>query len=419
MSFNLIDAAKGLFTSELVSKASSFLGESETGVSKAISGIVPTVLSGLVNKASSHEGASTVSHMVDEQANAGVLDGLGNFFGSDGGGLLSKGAGLLTSLFGSKADGIGSLISNFAGVKSSTASSLLSMALPAVLGLIGKHTGGGGASSVASLLSSQKDNIAAAVPSGLNLGSVLSGWSGTTTTAATGAAAEVSHHAAAVTETAGGGGAMKFLLPLFLLAALAVGAWYLWGGGSGKGEHETAAVTDSAQKSTAAEATATVAAPEAKESLKVKLVNGTEIEAYKGGIEDKLVAFLGTDYKALGADSLKNIWFDFDNLNFKTASAELTPESQKQVDNMTAILKAYPALKLKIGGYTDKVGNEAANVKLSGARATAVKDALTKAGVGAQVTGAEGYGSQFAKFAADAPESDRVKDRHVSVSVRL
>jgi outer membrane protein OmpA-like peptidoglycan-associated protein len=97
----------------------------------------------------------------------------------------------------------------------------------------------------------------------------------------------------------------------------------------------------------------------------------------------------------------------------------LTAESQKQVDNMTAILKAYPAVKLKIGGYTDKVGNEAANVKLSGARATAVKEALGKAGVGTQVDGAEGYGSKFAVYAADAPEADRVKDRHVSVSVRM
>ena len=59
------------------------------------------------------------------------------------------------------------------------------------------------------------------------------------------------------------------------------------------------------------------------------------------------------------------------------------------------------------------------NKKLSGDRATAVKDALSKAGVGAQVTDAEGYGSTMAKYAADAPETDRVKDRHVSVSVRL
>mgnify|MGYP003549474395 CR=1 FL=1 len=120
----------------------------------------------------------------------------------------------------------------------------------------------------------------------------------------------------------------------------------------------------------------------------------------------------------MGEDSLKKIWFDFDNLNFETGSANLTAGSQAQVSNMVAILKAFPAAKLKIGGYTDKVGNEASNRKLSASRANAVKAALDKGGVGAQVIGAEGYGSEFAKFPADAPESDRVKDRHVSVSIR-
>lgn len=80
MSFNLIDAAKGLFTSELVGKASSFLGESETGVSKAISGIVPALFSGLLNKASSHEGAGAVATMVEAQQGTGVLNGPGDFF---------------------------------------------------------------------------------------------------------------------------------------------------------------------------------------------------------------------------------------------------------------------------------------------------------------------------------------------------
>jgi outer membrane protein OmpA-like peptidoglycan-associated protein len=59
------------------------------------------------------------------------------------------------------------------------------------------------------------------------------------------------------------------------------------------------------------------------------------------------------------------------------------------------------------------------NKKLSAGRAAAVKDALTKAGTGTQVTDTEGYGSAMAKYAADAPGSDRVKDRRVSVSVRL
>jgi outer membrane protein OmpA-like peptidoglycan-associated protein len=63
-------------------------------------------------------------------------------------------------------------------------------------------------------------------------------------------------------------------------------------------------------------------------------------------------------------------------------------------------LKAYPKTKIKIGGYTDKKGDEAANKKLSKSRALAVKAALETAGVGKQVVGAEGYGSEFAK--ADA-----------------
>jgi len=42
----------------------------------------------------------------------------------------------------------------------------------------------------------------------------------------------------------------------------------------------------------------------------------------------------------------KNMWFDFDDLNFKNRSADITDESMKQVHNITAILKAYPKLKL-------------------------------------------------------------------------
>jgi outer membrane protein OmpA-like peptidoglycan-associated protein len=213
-------------------------------------------------------------------------------------------------------------------------------------------------------------------------------------------------------------GALGLLLPLLLLALLSAGVYYLFGtGGSKESEEHAPAATEVKHEAAAPEKP--VMMETTKESLKVKLINGTEIDAYKGGIEDKLVAFLNTDYKALGTDSLKNTWFDFDNLNFHTASAEITAESQNQINNIAAILKAYPAAKLKIGGYTDKVGNETANKKLSGDRASSVKAALDKAGVGTQITDAEGYGSAFAKHPADAPESERVTDRRVSVSVRL
>jgi len=151
------------------------------------------------------------------------------------------------------------------------------------------------------------------------------------------------------------------------------------------------------------------------ESIKVKLPDGTELNANKGGIEDKLVAFLNDSTAKAGKDA----WFDFDNLNFKTNSAEITAESHAQVQNIASILKAYPKLKIKIGGYTDKTGDDAINKKLSQGRADAVLAALKEhKAAETQLVGAEGYGSSFAKAAADAPDEEKQKDRRISVQVR-
>ena len=421
MSFNLLDTVKGLFTGNLISSAASSLGESEGGIQKAISGAIPSLLAGLVSKAGSQEGASGILDLAKQAAGSGILSNISGFLGNDNNNLIGKGAEMLKGILGDKAGGIASIVSNFAGIKHSSASSLLSMAAPVALGALGKHAEENNlnAGGLMSFLNSQKSSIMSALPSGLGSIAGLLGLGGATeAVAGTAHAAAPVHHE----ETAGnGGGSMKFLMPL-LLAILAVAlAIYLFKG-CGTGSNKEATVTeDTTAKVQPAKEPAFIPAPAAagtREMFKVKLPNDTVLDVYKGGIEDKLVAFLGTDYKKLGEDSLKKTWFDFDNLNFKTGSADLTTESQLQVNNIAAILKAFPAAKIKIGGYTDKVGDEAGNKKLSDARAKAVQAALAKAGVGNQVTGAEGYGSALAVYGKDAPESDRVKDRRVSVSVR-
>lgn len=156
-----------------------------------------------------------------------------------------------------------------------------------------------------------------------------------------------------------------------------------------------------------------------RESQEVILHNGTHLHVYKGGIEEQLVDFLEKgEYKTMSEEQLKAIWFDFDYLNFETGSATITPDSKVQLDNIVAILQAYPDTKIKIGGYTDRVGDESTNKRLSSDRANAVKDYLTNKGLLNQIDDAEGYGSEFAKYPSDAPESQRVFDRRVSISVR-
>ncbi|HLA94622.1 MAG TPA: YidB family protein [Pyrinomonadaceae bacterium] len=160
----------------------------------------------------------------------------------------------------------------------------------------------------------------------------------------------------------------------------------------------------------------TGAAETAKTLAEVTLPNGTKLQAYPGGIEDQLVKFIQSDeYKNGTAETLKDKWFSFDDLNFVIGKTELTPESKRQLDNIIAILKAFPDLKIKIGGYTDKTGDDAANLKLSDSRAKAVQAALQKAGVGTQVPEAEGYGEKFATVEENASDEARKVDRKTAV----
>jgi outer membrane protein OmpA-like peptidoglycan-associated protein len=165
-----------------------------------------------------------------------------------------------------------------------------------------------------------------------------------------------------------------------------------------------------------APAPAPAAAPAAAPTsamTKLALAGGGEIDASGTGVESQLLGFIND----ANAQIDKTKWFDFDRLNFETGSAKLTADSKAQVDNMAAILKAYPAVKIKIGGYTDNTGKPENNLKLSDSRAKAVMEALVGLGIAADRLEAEGYGEQFA-IADNATPEGRAKNRRISVSVR-
>ena len=423
MAFNLIETVKDYFSNDFTNQASSALGENNSGISKALSAIIPTGLAGIVSKATSGpDGATSIFNM--------AKNAIGNVTGTAtpaAGTNVEVGKGMLSNLFGNNQSGIVSAISKFAGIKDSSASSLMSMGIPAIMGLLGKHAQQNNLNpdSLSGLLASQKDNIMQAMPAGL---SSLTGMLGL---GSMGAAAksmtsnlksDLSDKAHAVSdrthEVIDKPSGNKWLWPLIIILAVIALIWLFSKGCNNTPadvtNEDTSAVMHN--RDTAAALTAPVVV--GHESIKVTLPNGTELDAYKGGIEDQLVTFLNSDWKSLSDSDLKAKWFDFDNLNFNTGNATLVAESEKQLDNLAEILKAFPDAKLKIGGYTDASGNADANKKLSQERADAAKAGLEKRGVGKQVTGAEGYGSQFAKAAADAPDSERAADRHVSVSVR-
>lgn len=411
MSFNLIDSVRGLLGADLVPNASARLHEDETSVQRAMSGIVPAVLSGIINKANSGNAGSVLA-MAKDTANSGMLSGLSGFFGNNS--LLEKGTDLLKSIFGSRMNDVVNLISNFSGIKSSSAASLMSMAAPAALGAIGAHANSTNMNerSFLSFLDNQKESIMNAMPPGLNLTGALGlssmGNTGSRVTGAVpGAVSSATTQVRDMHQNVNRKSGSRWVLPAILILAALGLVWYFSNLKNTKSENTTVA--------TQTEPGRIATPPPSGEIVIVKLPNGVELNAYRNGIEDQLVNFLNDP--ARNVDD--NTWFDFDNLNFETGSSTITAESMKQIKNIAAILKVYPNTSIKIGGYTDVTGNEQANLKLSQSRAEAVVIELKNNGItDAQLSGAEGYGSKFAKAAADAPDEERIKDRRISVSVR-
>ncbi len=146
--------------------------------------------------------------------------------------------------------------------------------------------------------------------------------------------------------------------------------------------------------------------------LAVKLPSGIELNVPEFGVEKKLIAFIEDKNRPVD----KTTWFTFDRLDFETGSATLKPTSAEQLKNIAEIMKAYPKAALKIGGYTDNVGNADANLKLSQKRAENTMQELVKLGVGAKRLEAEGYGEKH-PVADNATEEGRQKNRRIDLRV--
>jgi len=142
------------------------------------------------------------------------------------------------------------------------------------------------------------------------------------------------------------------------------------------------------------------------------LVDGTVITVPERGVENRLLAFIVDSSRPVDTTT----WFDFDRLLFDTGSATLRPESNAQLRDIAAILKAHPNVQVKIGGYTDNVGNPADNQTLSQERADSVRAQLVSMGIDGSRLTAEGYGEEH-PVADNSTEAGRAMNRRISMLV--
>jgi outer membrane protein OmpA-like peptidoglycan-associated protein/Tol biopolymer transport system component len=104
------------------------------------------------------------------------------------------------------------------------------------------------------------------------------------------------------------------------------------------------------------------------------------------------------------------------NIFFNTASYELLPASNAELDKLARLLKGNPTLRIELGGHTDNVGADDANMKLSDQRANAVRDHLVTKGIDASRITAKGYG-ETKPVASNETEEGRAENRRTEVTV--
>jgi OmpA-OmpF porin, OOP family len=428
MGINVLELLKGQMGNMVVEKAAQYLGEDAGAAGKAMSAILPSVLGGVMNQATNISGATNLLNMLSNGGHDGsIFSNLGSLLsgGSATQGLVNAGSGIIKGLFGDKVGSIVDFIAKFAGVKSSSASSLLGMAAPLVMGMIGKQSAGLGASGLMKLLGGQSDFIKAALPAGMgsilglaglgNLGGVADAAVNTAKTATTRATETASYTAnRAVNEVKEEAGGFNWW-PWALLLGISAAA--LWFARKGCGATPTKVKTEAAAPVTPAPAAAipapaapVVATPAAPVEKKLKLADGTEITVMGGSFLELLYNEISNPKSSAG------VKITFDNFNFNTGSAVVADASKKQLEDLSHIMSAYPKVEIKVDGYTDNKGDAAKNKKLSEDRAMAVKSYLVGKKIDSKRVVTAGHGAE-SPVGDNNTEEGRAKNRRIESTI--
>jgi OmpA-OmpF porin, OOP family len=458
---NLFGELKELLVGEVAIKAATIIGEKEDKVKTAIEGLIPTVVGGLMKRATNETGATTIMNMVKKGNHDGKiieqLDGLlqnkDNFKN-----FTEKGNNVVSMLLPDKKSSIATMISQFAGVRNSSATSLLAMVAPLVMDKLGKlvHTQGLDKIGLANTLLEQKSYLLDETPEDLQPKMIdvlgLSTFMSEEIKPIQYAPAspiksasinkpvankpteyrEVSYSDKDYDEEGSGMKLPKWLLPAILITAvLAVvgyfAATYDWSQlrsndtttlepDTSQMEQVTNAQIDTTNlpkdtttaKVDSSAAAVTALAPVA--TTGVNLPNGQKLDIATGTFNYKFAQYLAD------SSAKVNQTFTFDNLNFESNSPVLIAGSEKTVQDLAKIMTAYPRVQVKLTGYTDNTGDSLQNRKLSAKRAFTVRNLLVANGISDIRIDFAGKGSSN-PVATNATEAGKAQNRRIEVKV--
>lgn len=115
-------------------------------------------------------------------------------------------------------------------------------------------------------------------------------------------------------------------------------------------------------------------------------------------------------------DTARGLIVNMSDVLFDTAKHTLRPAAREKLAKVAGIISGHPGLRLAVEGYTDSVGGDDYNQKLSEDRGTAVRDYLTKEGVAGTSVTSQGFGKSQ-PVASNDTAAGRQQNRRVELVV--
>ncbi len=394
---NINESIKGYINRNMILTAATALDEKEFNISSAVSSIIPSMLAVLLKKGNTPQ----IKNILEEAGNLNIISGTESSWDAIPTQDQQRiGDDFLQHLLGDKAADFTDPIAEKSGATKVATNKLVSMVAPIVAGFLGNKLvkEDWTMSRLMKEIDDEKQSFISYVPA-----KIIDSF-GLSSTLDTQKSVEKKNSY----------GWVIWVVLIVLLLML-----FFWWRSCNNNEPTTntndrAAVTDTIRQNPSQQLTDN---NQNRESSQIMLPNGQRINAYKGGVEEEMLAYLQSgDYKNTTDEQLRDKWFQFDNIAFEFGSAtELKPESQAQLDNIVAILKNYKDAKIRIAGFADKKGTEQANMKISQERAKTIESMLDKRGIGTQIVRTEGYGDEYAKHSANATDEQRAEDRDIAL----
>jgi len=379
---NVMELVRGPMMGEVFGKISGFFRENPEGVKRGIESAVPLSMAGLAEQASTQEGAQALlstfkggqyPHMDASELGRAVADP------DTAANVARSGEGFLSRLFGNKQRGVVDGLASTAGVSTSSASKLLGLVLPMVLGFVGKQAASRNldANGLSGFLASQRKLLGDALPGPLSR--LVGGEAEPRVTDRHTAA--YPHGVPAIHAAHRPRIGKWFLLPLIAVTALVL---LLSRRG---GRHEAPTV----QRAPQTEAIADLTRPVALQA---------------GG----MTAF---SQAITGSHALPQR-FVLSDLTFRTDSAEIDPGSARVLDDLAQVLSANPGARIRVEGHTDNTGTAEANQQLSQARAESTRAYLVSKGIAGNRIEAAGFGENR-PLGSNEQASGRAENRRTEV----